>query len=122
MAQEIRDASGALLYYELEHTAQNVDDAIDGYAVLQSSFTQLYNGLMDCDVPVLLQDSNGETILDSNGDALFGRTTLASGAEVEQLRRECGDLSTLYHELASVVSSQRQTIAALQEALSPAQE
>lgn len=43
MATEIRDASGALIGHQLEHTAQQVDDAVEGVDDLTHRVTELEN-------------------------------------------------------------------------------
>jgi hypothetical protein len=128
MAIPIRDAAGDILAWELEHTAQQVDDAIDLSGDLQADYQHLYNGLREYSVPEGLFGSGGDTLETNTGEILEARVVLAAGEDVESLQRRAAALETLYqaqvastHELRQLVQVQAQAIAALTETLGAAQ-
>ena len=122
------DAAGDLLAWKLEHTAQEVDDAIELADDLQDDYTHLYNGLREYSVPEGLFGSSGDTLETNTGEILEARVVLAAGEDVETLQRRANALETLYQaqvsstqELRQLVQVQAQAIAALTETLGAAQ-
>jgi hypothetical protein len=122
------DAAGDLLAWKLEHTAQEVDDAIELADDLHGDYTHLYNGLREYSVPEGLFGSSGDTLQTNTGEILEARVVLAAGGDVETLQRRANALETLYRsqvsstqELRQLVQVQAQAISALTETLGAAQ-
>ena len=122
------DAAGDLLAWKLEHTAQEVDDAIELADDLQGDYTHLYNGLREYSVPDGLFSNAGDTLQTNTGEILEARVVLATGGDVESLQRRENALETLYQaqvsstqELRLLVQVQAQAIATLTETLGAAQ-
>lgn|GEM_PF-4025418 len=93
MATEIRDASGALIGHQLEHTAQQLDDAVESVDDLTQRVTELENsgagsgsGLTDdakqallaCFQNVAWINDSGQNYYDALEDALYPPANLLS--------------------------------------------
>ena len=75
MATEIRDASGALIGEQLEHTAQQVDDAVEDVAGLKKAGSGLTDeakqALLTCFRNVAWINDQGQSYYDALEDALY---------------------------------------------------
>lgn len=108
------DAAGDLLAWKLEHTAQEVDDAIELADDLQDDYTHLYNGLQEYSVPEGLFGSSGATLETNTGEILEARAVLAAGGDVESLQRRANALETLYQAQSRAIASLTETLGAAQ--------